>query len=58
MGASIIGNSMRRIRQAGLHSLLPWFVVCGWLIGSLVAFEHFESRVAQGAWCGPSAGIG
>ncbi len=31
--------------------LLPWLVVCGWLIGSLVAFGYFQSRVPQGIWC-------
>ena len=57
MGASILSNSVTRIRQAGRHRLLPWFVVCGWLIGSLVAFEYFELRVPLSLWCNSSGGV-
>jgi hypothetical protein len=39
-------------RSSRMGALLPWIVVCVWLIAALFALGLFELRLPRGFWCG------
>jgi hypothetical protein len=52
MNATEIGRLDAVSRSSRMHALLPWIVVCVWLIGAFLALGLFELRLPRGFWCG------
>jgi hypothetical protein len=43
-------------RSSRMARLLPWVVLCLWLMGTLFAFWFFRLRLPQVFWCGATGG--